>query len=717
VLFPLLGLIIILLICVAVSREERQQWKVYQRVYIENSANLLAVSLKGKVGEDELRGRVEEARRVPLRIKEIRPSVTGKIERCLTCHDGIEEISPSHPADSFGCVICHGGDGLGVTVEIAHRGLTGGRNPSDLAVIDRTCGKPGGQCHSGRRFESQNSVDRVRKTVMATMSGVIANLRYSSSAQPSAEAGFASVGVRGAAGNGDGMAILLPVPLMEPVPGILQKDPMGWPLTISGQAADDEWRKFCARCHLWSARDDGPSARSSGCAACHALYNRRGTYEGCDPTLPRDRPGYALRHQLTTAIPVEQCLRCHNRSGRIGLSFAGLQEGDGYGTPYAGGHPNLGLLSGERDARHLVPDIHFEKGLACVDCHTGSEIMGNGHIYGHMREQVEIRCIDCHGEPGHVPVTKALKPGDEETLWKARALRMPDVVSTEVGFTQRDTPLLNLRGEGGKIVLRSKLDQKDHECPVISEDKYHRIPGHGPSRMECSACHSRWAPQCYGCHDYRRRGETMQDTMLHAASDGVWQETRDFYRYEKPTLGINSRNKVSVVVPGCQVVYTELDANGNPLPGLENKVFTGPGYVHGIVSTPLSPHTTRSEVRSCEECHSDPKTLGIGEGLFEAGRTWDENTFTPILNPEINPLGFAWESLADAHGVPLAATTHPGARPFKGEELKKILRVAPCLPCHGKYDDPIWADAPDAFLRAKLPGHQEKVARFLEGRK
>ncbi|MFZ0927100.1 MAG: hypothetical protein WAN11_00765 [Syntrophobacteraceae bacterium] len=717
VVFPILGLALIVLICIAISREERQEWKVYQRAYLENRAKILASSLKGTLPEAELRSRVEAAGELPLRIKEMRPAITGKIERCLTCHEGIEEISPSHPVDSFGCVICHGGDGLGVTEEIAHRGLIGGRNPSGLAVIDQTCARPGGQCHAGRKLESQNSVDRVRRGVMATMSGVIASLRYSWNAQPAAEAGYASVGVKGPVRSGGEETVLLPIPLMDPVPGGTLKDQMGQPITISGQPADDQWRKFCARCHIWSARKDGPSAHSSGCAACHALYGPKATYEGLDPTLPKDKPGYAHRHQLTTAIPVEQCLRCHNRSGRIGLSFTGLQEADGYGTPYSAGGPNLQQLSGERDARHLVADIHFEKGLACTDCHTGSEIMGDGHIYGHMREQVEIRCIDCHGEPGRPPGTKVLMPRDEEALWKIRALKMPDMVSTEVGITQRGTPLLNLRREGGKTILRSKLDQKDHLCPVISDDKYHRIPGHGPSRMECSACHSRWAPQCYGCHDYRRRGESMTDSMLGTTTDGAWQETRDFYRYEKPALGINSRNRVSVIVPGCQVVYTELDANGNALPGLENKIFTGPGFAHGIVSTPISPHTTRTEVRSCEECHSDPKVMGIGQGLFQAGRTWEENTFTPLLKPGINPGGFAWESLADSRGLPLMSTTHPGARPFNAEELKRILRVAPCLPCHGRYDDPIWTDPGDPFVRAKLPAHQDKVARFLEGRK
>jgi hypothetical protein len=101
--------------------------------------------------------------------------------------------------------------------------------------------------------------------------------------------------------------------------------------------------------------------------------------------------------------------------------------------------------------------------------------------------------------------------------------------------------------------------------------------------------------------------------------------------------------------------------------------------------------------------------------LFQAGKRWKENTFVSLLKPDINPLGFAWESLIDPQGRPLASTTHVGARPFNAEELKRILEVAPCLPCHGRYDDPIWSNPAAAFARAKLPSHQQQVGRRLGG--
>src|SRR5258708_17827655 len=49
-----------------------------------------------------------------------------------------------------------------------------------------------------------------------------------------------------------------------------------------------------------------------------------------------------------------------------------------------------------KKAVHLK-DIHFEKGLQCVDCHTSQDMHGDGNTYAQMTDAIEIRCEDCHG--------------------------------------------------------------------------------------------------------------------------------------------------------------------------------------------------------------------------------------------------------------------------------------------------------------------------------
>src|SRR5512143_1613408 len=78
---------------------------------------------------------------------ELVPTLTGKPEYCLSCHSDLPQISASHPIEAFGCVICHGGEALALDANLAHSTMRGGANPSDLTVVEPSCG--GSQCHSG----------------------------------------------------------------------------------------------------------------------------------------------------------------------------------------------------------------------------------------------------------------------------------------------------------------------------------------------------------------------------------------------------------------------------------------------------------------------------------------------------------------------------------------------------------------------------------------
>lgn len=49
-------------------------------------------------------------------------------------------------------------------------------------------------------------------------------------------------------------------------------------------------------------------------------------------------------------------------------------------------------------ARGGVVDVHFEKGMSCMDCHTTGDVHGNGKAYNSMRDEgaIEARCDKCH---------------------------------------------------------------------------------------------------------------------------------------------------------------------------------------------------------------------------------------------------------------------------------------------------------------------------------
>ncbi len=110
------------------------------------------------------------------------PTLTGQVEYCLTCHGDLPEISQAHPVQTFGCVRCHGGEPLALNADLAHSTMRGGANPSDLAVVEASCG--GSDCHSGSSTDQRDHIQRVQTGIQATYAGAIALMRYTYGAQP-----------------------------------------------------------------------------------------------------------------------------------------------------------------------------------------------------------------------------------------------------------------------------------------------------------------------------------------------------------------------------------------------------------------------------------------------------------------------------------------------------------------------------------------------------
>lgn len=526
---------------------------------------------------------------------------------CLVCHEGIESIGKSH--EDLTCDDCHQGKPMSSSKENAHTGLH--RNPGDLNIVEETCAA----CH-------EEIVSKVKKSLHATSAGIISSARYLWAAQKEKNARYA---VR-AVSDEDGRIPekLGAVKLLGQLPHYQE----------SKQPVDDYLRNQCLRCHLWTdgARRRG-DYRASGCSACHVLYADDGLSRSGDIAVSKDEPGHPIRHEITSKIPSVQCVHCHNRGGRTGVSFLGMMESDGYGTPFNPDGSKQPKLHGKH-YNYLQKDLHLEKGLHCIDCHTVNDIHGDGNIYSKREQAVEIECTDCHG---NIQMYSHLK-------------------------TSRGTPLINLERQNDKIILRSKIDDRLHEIPQIRAMLERKtlpvamqIKGH-MNELECYACHARWAPQCYGCHtkmDMRKKGfdwvDGAQEKTYH------WEESRSYLRWETPTLGINSEGKVSPFIPGCQAIFTQIDENGKIVE--LNKVFVTSDGHSGIAHNPIQPHTISPVPRTCENCHSERKALGLGSGHY-IGK----------LNGIDIP--FELECIVDEDGNQIQATSHVGARPFNKSEIQ-----------------------------------------------
>ncbi|UCE60252.1 MAG: hypothetical protein JSU63_00595 [Phycisphaerales bacterium] len=628
---------------------------------------------------------------------------------CLSCHTGIEPIRDPESGmmrqivamgrglgDPAGCVVRHGGDPAGRTEEDAHAGEGFYPEPGSPWINEFTC-EP---CHADHVPTQWNSL-------MMTESGKIQGTAWAFGSLEGYEhrwGNYDAENPEDAAeriGTDSYRAYMENLRSMEPgaFPDAQTTLPQA-PTDLSVLADHPERAAFtyhrseCQRCHLAvKGRQKRGDYRGMGCSACHIPYGNEGLYEGSDPTIDRDESGHLLVHSLQSTretsvtihgtsysgIPVETCTTCHDRGKRIGVTFQLLME-SAFVSPFTeGGGEQLALHTKHYIAMQM--DYHYRMGMMCQDCHTSSDVHGDGFLAGTNLAQIQIECSDCHGTPEYYPWELPLGWGDEfrtpprtgEPRGVATILSPRDQQGTvhppEDGYliTARGNPFPDVTRRGNRVIVHTaggedlelsplKLQASDEELDVEARVAMVQIDLH-MNTMECYACHGTWIPQCYGCHlkiDYSEgkrsfdwvaaghrhkepgyaadSGESGYDTHV----PGQVSEQRSYMRWEDPALALNGEQRVSPVTPGCQPSVTIVGPNGETI--VQNHIFrtadgtegSGPEGQLGIDHSPGQPHTT-GHARSCESCHMSEKALGYGIGGGRLNRPWDQPTVVDLM--------------------------------------------------------------------------------------
>jgi len=376
------------------------------------------------------------------------PTLTGQAEYCLTCHSDLPEISKAHPVESFGCVRCHGGERLALDADLAHSSMRGAANPSDLAVVEASCG--GSDCHSGNATDHRDHIQRVQTSIQATYAGAIAQMRYTFSAQPdlTARYGIQEVQAYQATAPNARPFLLAFDPNQESSPGVLA------------------FANNCLTCHLETAAPVGLQYyRFSGCSACHT------------PTAGSDKEQTV--HNLTTAIPYTQCNTCHNR-GNYDLRKMIFQARTDQPV--------------DRLHDYYQPIAQFtrcEWTLDCVDCHTRQEAMGDGNIYSSKKEIQYIRCRTCHGTLEELPQTYTIQDSDDLAL---RLAFLNPIIDLKVGdtilVTDKGEPLWNVRQvSGGEYEMFGKATGQRFTFKPVKGSECKQKVDQQESRY-CHECHA-----------------------------------------------------------------------------------------------------------------------------------------------------------------------------------------------------------------------------------
>ena len=473
----------------------------------------------------------------------------------------------------------------------------------------------------------------------------------------------------------------------------------------------------CGDCHLGSAGANNRYAdfRSSGCTSCHMQYARDGRSNSTDPNVDKYEPfnpdaiaaperPHIDAHQIRNVAKIlpggsfvrgiddYACVGCHQGSNRTVLQYWGIRldqnqdvtnnfqypanpqdfENTAADTrlydPAVQNNTFNGRIAEQYllfedydgDGRDDTPeDIHYERGLACIDCHGSRDLHNgqegdatSGRIQSREDQSVKVECESCHGD---------------ETGYAYTAPCEDYLGNTVTCATDRvGNPLRNVTYDAatGEFWLISRLDGSRHYVPqtldvivdnnvvnqTTGQEVYTAIgsyamgradgtfgTGTGPLQadpnlytqgfshmdsLDCTSCHSSWQNNCVGCHLDGFHDDNPQNFFFNNTTgnrQGFFANAN--FTYQNPvlfTLMVGSRNLVTEGQSGMKMFFRYTDYNNNTS---DTQAFTD---VNGNGNNPTAPrgafgalahnriraHSTRGKIdtfnegpRYCNACH------------------------------------------------------------------------------------------------------------------
>ncbi|HEX2688427.1 MAG TPA: hypothetical protein VHN14_17475 [Kofleriaceae bacterium] len=328
---------------------------------------------------------------------------------------------------------------------------------------------------------------------------------------------------------------------------------------------------------------------------------------------------------------------------------------------------------GGRNGSIRQMDVHFERGMHCIDCHFLQDVHGDGHVYSTNWDAIEIECEDCHGARARATLVTSGPNGGND-------LRRGKTADLQPYFEDK----------GGTIVQRSRvtpgvfwkvpqtIDAAGALAKEAHDDRHIAEPGQGSTfagaqgqaplveaKLECQTCHSSWVHNCMGCHvdlnlgDPQRklvdeggaitRSPRENEVWLSNASSAGHVNFQLMGLLRSPfVLGTGSAAEHGRLAPfrsSMQVHVSVTDGNGDTI--ADNQTFTtfqatdanaqrGNVATSGVAMNQTMPHTTRpTEARGCETCHTLvdaqgrvrnehllAETYGLGTGAYPYVGDW-----------------------------------------------------------------------------------------------
>ncbi|MCA9525157.1 MAG: hypothetical protein KC549_02525 [Myxococcales bacterium] len=511
----------------------------------------------------------------------------------------------------------------------------------------------------------------------------------------------------------------------------------------------------CGDCHLYSAGANNRYAdfRSSGCTACHMQYSLDGRSRSTDRNVNKFEPAnpdaiaaperpHIEAHQIRNVAKIlpggyflrgisdEACVGCHQGSNRTVLQYWGIrldQNADltnGFQYPANPADNNGTFVDTQNDQRlypaavnnntfngrnftqyileedydadgrdDTPPDVHYEAGMGCIDCHGSRDLHGgtaddptSGKIQSRQDQATAIRCENCHGtvenyaqtkdcvtyqgQPARCAVDRLGNPLRHVTMDPAGNVWLVSRLSTQRLYVPqtRDTVVNNNKThplQPNRFLYNPKasyaMGRADgspqtgtgpQQADPIAARVRNRVNFSHLDRMDCASCHASWTNNCIGCHlknqydvnpaNYFASNITGKRTLLFQANaDFVYQTPIPMY------LGVNSHGKLTQISPAEKFFYRYQDLNGNESAVLafsdrlgegNNPNNAGRNAFPAMQMNQMAPHSIRGAVngeyegpRYCVSCHLNTDQLNnFGDEYADFLDDYGNNNFNNL---------------------------------------------------------------------------------------
>jgi len=322
---------------------------------------------------------------------------------------------------------------------------------------------------------------------------------------------------------------------------------------------DDLLRRRCLRCHLYNKGDNYPAVKhATGCGSCHLNFSKN-----------------EFSHTFLRKPSDKQCLHCHY-GNRVGFDYHGRFEhdlGQEFRTPFDGNKTRIKPYGIEY--HDLTPDIHFTKGMICIDCHSGKSLMSI------QSEPNRISCRSCH---------------DKKVLDQRKV----------TGVIKQDG-----------VFLFNSHNNKLHKIPFMTDPAHNR----DSEQLDCQVCHALWSFNDQGIHLLRsdldeydqfhhliQQGSSEVFDILTTSLDfykedpepvmsdkisgeerlGLWYMGYGSRRWESVILGRDKNNRIRVMRPILDLHLSWIDED--EVVRFDSVSSSPTRQNSGLV--PYTPHTT-----------------------------------------------------------------------------------------------------------------------------